>query len=146
MVDRTRQIEITGIEELNHLSDKVAPRVAHRLARGTVHWIAGQVRNAMRRRAHRDEGALQKAIVSKRRRGTPTEVISDVRITHGQGVKHNAWYWHFEEFGTVGRPANQFIQPSVDEFQPQIPGLYRSEFGKRLEKELVKQAKKARGK
>lgn len=141
-IERTRQIEITGIDELNHLASKVAPKVAHRLARGTVHKIAGIARNGMRRRAPKDDNVLRKAIKSKRRRGTPTEAVSDVRITHGRGVKHDAWYYHFVEYGTVKQPAQPFIRPEVDEIQPQIPNLYREEFGKRLEKELAKQARK----
>lgn len=140
-----RNIQISGIEELDHLASKVAPKVARRLARGTVHKIAGIARNGMRRRAPQQSKTLRKAIVSKRRRGTATEVVSDVRITHGRGVKHDAWYWHFVEFGTVQQPAQPFIRPEIDEIVPRIPDLYREEFGKRLEKELAKQAKKRGG-
>lgn len=144
-IERTRQIEITGVDELNDLTSKVSPRVAHRLARGTVQFIASMARNGMRRRAPKADNVLRKAIVSKRRRGTPTEAVSDVRITHGKGVKHDAWYWHFVEFGTVKHSAQPYIRPEIDEIQPQIPRIYRAEFGRRLEKELARQAAKRGG-
>ena len=138
MTVRDRQVHIEGLEALRKMSDQVAPKVARRLARATVHSIAGEVRNAMRQRAPKDDGTLRKAIKSKRRRGRPDEAVSDVRIEHGRTVKNNAWYWHFIEFGTTKHTAQPFIQPTVDEYAPRIPTIYREEFGRRLEKELAK--------
>lgn len=137
---RTREVQITGLKELRAMSEKVAPKVAMRLARNAVHKTAGQVRNAMRKRAPRDDGTLRKAIHTKRRRGTPDTVVSDVRIAHGNTVKHDAWYWHFIEFGTVKTAAKPFIRPTVDEFEQQIPKIFRDEFGKQLERQLAKEA------
>ena len=137
---RTREVQITGLKELRAMSEKVAPKVAMRLARNSVHKTAGQVRNAMRKRAPRDDGTLRKAIHTKRRRGTPDTVVSDVRIAHGNTVKRDAWYWHFIEFGTVKTAAKPFIRPTVDEFEQQIPGIFRDEFGKQLERQLAKEA------
>lgn len=140
MTTRTREVHLTGLKELRTMSDKVAPRVAIRLARNAVNKTAGQVRNAMRKRAPRDDGTLRKAIHTKRRRGTRETVVSDVRIAHGKTVKNDAWYWHFVEFGTVTKSARPFIRPTVDEFAPKLPGIFRAEFGKQLERELSKQA------
>lgn len=131
-------VELTGLEELQKTLEKVAPNEARNLARSTVHWVAGQVRNGMRKRAPKDEGTLRKAIIAKRRRGKPGEAVSDVRITHGRGVKHDAFYWHMIEFGTERQSAQPFIEPTVAEIEPQIPKIYRDEFGKRLEKKLAK--------
>ena len=142
MSNRTRQVHIEGLPELRQMSERIAPRTANRLARATVHWIAGQVRNAMRQRSPKDDGILRRAINSVRRRGTPTEAVSDVRVSHGAGVKHDAWYWHFIEFGTVKQPAQPYIQPTIDEMTPKIPAMYREHFGKRLERELEKEARK----
>ena len=41
-----------------------------------------------------------------------------------------------------GQPAQPFITPSVEEMTPQIPQIYRDEFGKRLEKLMAKKAKR----
>jgi len=142
MVERTRHVEISGLKEFKKMADKIAPRRARALARSAVHAVAGEVRNEMRRRAPKDEGTLRKAIHSKRRRGSPVEAVSDVRISHGRGAKHDAWYWHMIEFGTTKAPAQPFIRPAVDKLQGQVPQMFRDHFGKRLEKELDKEAKK----
>lgn len=142
MTRRDRQIHLEGLQELDQMATRIAPRVAHRLARATVHKIAGEVRKRMRQKAPKDDGTLRKSIHTQRRRGTPTEAVSDVRISHGQNVKHDAWYWRFVEFGTVLRAGQPFVQPTIDEMTPKIPQLYREEFGRRLERELEREHRK----
>lgn len=139
---RDQEVSISGLTKLTNMSRKIAPKVARRLARGTVHKIAGQMRNEMRRKAPKDDGTLRKAIHTKRRRGTPTMAVSDVRIAKGRNAKHDAWYWHFVEFGTVRSAAQPFIAPTITEFEPKIPRMMADDFGKRLKKELNKQARK----
>lgn len=95
----------------------------------------------MRQRAPQANNVLRKAIISKRQRGTPLEAISDVIVTHGRGARHDAWYWHFVEFGTVKHRAQPFIRPTVQEITPRIPQIYRQEFGRRLERELERIAR-----
>ena len=135
-------VSIDGLEELNYMAERVSPRVANRLSRNTVNYLAGQLRNAMRKRAPKDKGTLRRAIHVVRRKGTPTNAVSDVRVGHGRGARWDAWYWHFIEFGTIRHGAQPFIQPTIDEFTPQMPAIYRKEFGRRLEKQLEKEALK----
>jgi HK97 gp10 family phage protein len=137
-----KQVHVEGLKELHDMAGKVAPRVAIQLARATVHKIAGLARNAMKKRAPKDEGTLRKAIVAVRRRGTPDMAVSDVRIAHGKGQKNDAWYWHFKEYGTVNQSATPFIQPTIAEFESQIPAIYREEFGRKLEQRLARDAKR----
>lgn len=141
MTRRGREIQLEGLEELQHMAEKVSPREARNLARSTVHWIAGQARDRMRQRAPVDEATLRKAIHSKRKRARPGEAISDVRISHGSDAKHDAWHWHFVEFGTTKHSAQPYIVPTIEEIGPQVPNMYRDEFGKRLEKRLNAKAK-----
>lgn len=133
---------IEGMEELVSNLTGVMPREARNLARGAVQGVAAKVRNNMRSKAPKDTGELRKAIVAVRRRGTATQVASDVWINHGKGQKYNAWYWHFLEFGTQDQPAQPFVTPSVEEMSPKIPQIYRDEFGKRLEKLMAKKAQR----
>lgn len=136
-------MSIEGLDEvLENLTD-VLPREAKNLARSTVHGIAGKVRTSMRQKAPRRKGTLRKAIVAVRRRGAQTQVASDVWINHGKGQKHDAWYWHFVEWGTQDQPAQPYINPTVEEITPKIPAIYRDEFGKRLEKLMARKASKA---
>lgn len=141
-IQRMREAHIEGLEELKEMVDKISPKIANKLARQAVHAVAGETRDAMRKRAPRQTGTLRKAIISKRRRGKPWLAVSDVRITHGKNVKHDAWYYHMVEFGTTKSQAKPFIRPTVDKITPQIPSLYRKHFGEKLEKELQKEAKK----
>ena len=142
MARRAREMQITGVQELERMTSQIAPRRARNLARSTVHYIAGQVRREMRRRAPRDEGTLRRAIKSVRRRMRGNQAISDVRIEHGSQAKHNAWHWHFIEFGTLHKSAQPYIRPTVEDMTPRIPAIYRKEFGARLEKQLAKDAMK----
>ena len=135
-------VSIDGLEELNYMAERVSPRVALNLATQTVNYIAGEVRKQARRRAPKDSGTLRKAIRNVRRRGKPDTVIVDVRVAHGKDAAHDGFYWHFIEFGTVRQGAQPFIAPTVQQIEPQIPEMYRKEFGKRLEKQLEKEAKK----
>lgn len=142
MASRSREVEITGVKELEKMARKVAPRTARNLARGTVHYVAGQVRNGMRQKAPKDEGDLRRAIKTQRRKMRGYMAISDVRISHGKGIRFDAFYWHFEEFGTRQKAAVPYIRPTVEEYTSQIPGIYRREFGRRLERQLEKDAAK----
>lgn len=142
MSARSHSIHIDGIEELRHLTHNVSPRVSLQLARSTVHGIAGQIRNAMRKRAPQATNTTRKAIHTKRRRGTPEEVVSEVRIAHGAGVQHDAWYWKFLEFGTIKQPAQPFVRPVVEEFEGKIPEIYKAEFFRKLQARLVREARK----
>lgn len=142
MVDRSRQIHMTGLKDFRKMCKDIAPKQAKNLARSTVHGVAGQVRNEMRKKAPRDEGDLRKAIKSVRRSMQGNTAISDVRIEHGNRAKYDAWYWHFIEFGTLKQPEQPFIRPTVSEIEPQIPAIFEEQFAKRLEKKLSQIAKR----
>lgn len=163
---RAQGMAIEGMEELVQTLNDFMPREARNLARSVVHASAGKVRNRMRQRAPKDTGTLRKAITTKRGRGTPTRVFSDVLITKGKGQTNDAWYWHFVEFGTKGysagetrrdaggksrgvmrrnvpaRSAQPFITPSVEEMRPELPRIFREEWGKKLEKAIARKARK----
>ncbi len=142
MADRNRQFEITGIEEFRKMAGTLAPRQARNLARSTVHGVAGEIRKQMKKKAPKDDGTLRKAIKAKRRKMQGNTAISDVRIEHGNGVKNDAWYWHFSEFGTTHHSAQPYIRPTVSEVEPQLPQIFQREFAKKLEKALAREAKR----
>jgi len=145
MVARTREVRLDGLEELDRMASRIAPNRARALARSSVHKVAGVARDEMRQQApkgDKDGGTLRKAIFTKRERGTQDSVSSAVRIAHGKTAKHDAWYWHMVEFENTRQTKQSFIQPTVDDVQPKLPNLYREEFGRRLEKELEREARK----
>jgi HK97 gp10 family phage protein len=138
-------IRIEGLDELNKTLSELAPREAVNILRSTVHGVAGEVRDEMRRGAPEDSGDLKKSIFTQRRRVTGDDVISDVRIRHGKGQKYNAWYWRFLEFGTVDRPrGDPFIVPAVERIAPRMNAIFREQFGKKFEAAMVRKAKRAK--
>lgn len=139
-------ISIDGFDELQDILKNVAPREARNLLRNATQATAGKVRDEMRKRVRTqsyDEGTLRKAIVSRRERVQGDEVASTVRITHGKGAMNDAWYWHFVNSGTVNMVARPFIEPSVESIRPQLPAIFREEFGKKYEALLRRKAKRA---
>ena len=135
-------IQIDGLDEFHSMLREVMPHQARNILRATVQGVASDVAKQMRKRAPKNEGDLRKAIKAKRRRGSPDEIVSEVRIEHGKGAKNNAWYWHFVEFGTTYTAGTPFIIPTVENMSPQIPAIFREQFGKKYEQALARIAKR----
>ena len=129
-------VKIEGLEEVIEQLTGVLPREAKNLARSAVHSIASQMRDEIRREAPVDTGTLRKSIFSYRRRGTATQVVSEVR------ARKSGFYWRFIEFGTVNQPARPFVNPTVERMRGLIVGIFRNQLGKRLEKLMAKKAKR----
>ncbi len=137
-------MSIEGLDAVSDVLAKVGPREARNLLRNTVHAVAGQLRDDMRQRAPKDEGTLRKAITAKREKMRGNQVASNITITHGKGVRHNAFYWHMVEYGTVKDQAQPFITPSVEAMRPQIPGIFTREFGAKYQELMQRKLKAAR--
>lgn len=138
------QLELQGAEELEKLLGDISTRSATNIMRNTLTDMARDVAKEMKRRAPKDQGILRKAIKAKRDRARPGQVSASVYITHGKGEKYNAFYWHMIENGTVDKPAQPFIRPSVEDFRQRQPQIMRDQFGKRYEKEMARLAKKGK--
>lgn len=139
-------MSIEGLDAVSDVLAKVAPREARNLLRNTVHAVAGQVRDEMRKRVKEtveDTGTLRKAITAKREKMRGNQVASNITITHGKAVRHNAFYWHMVEYGTVKDQAQPFITPSVEAMRPQIPGIFTREFGAKYEQMMARKLKQA---
>jgi HK97 gp10 family phage protein len=139
---KAQGMAIEGLEEVVQSLTHLMPNEVRNLSRAAIHGTAGEVAKNMRRRAPKDTGTLRKAIKTKRNRGTPTQISSDVLITHGKGQKNDAWYWHFAEFGTSKAPAQPFVNPSVEEIRPKLPDIFRDQVGKKLEALMKRKAKR----
>jgi HK97 gp10 family phage protein len=134
---------IEGLEEVSEMLVGLMPREVKNLSRSAVHGVAGEIAKNMKSRAPKDTGTLRRAIKTKRNRGTPDQVSSDVIITHGKGQKNDAWYFHFVEWGTqLGQAAQPFIVPSIEEMRPKLPGIFREQVGKKLEALMKRKAKR----
>lgn len=137
-------VKIEGLEELRETLEKTMPREAKNILRRTTYGIATKIRDQVKERAPAKTGALKRSIKAKRNRDTRTNISSSVIADRSGGRTGSGYHWHFLEFGTVKMPAQPFINPTVEQMRPQVPELYRNEFGKQLEKEMKKRAKKKR--
>ncbi len=120
----------------------LAPRESRNLTRRVVVRLARLVRDDVRAAARsvvtRRTGRLFKAIRSKRERGRPDVFEASVTIHLQAGGAPTAPHWHLIEFGTVKQRPRPFIAPTVKEWEPRIPRVYRDEFGRQLERQLAK--------
>lgn len=123
----------------------LAPRESRNLSRRVVVKLAALVRDDVRAAARsvvdRRTGRLFKAIRSKRERGRPDVFEASVTIHLQSGGAPTAPHWHLIEFGTVKQRPRPFIAPTVKEWEPKLPRVYREEFGKQLERQLAKREK-----
>lgn len=141
-------VKVEGLKQLTKMFGDLAPREAKNLSRRLVVKIAALVRKdvlkSARQKVKEHTGNLFKAIRSKRDKGNErrgvfeASVVINLRPSKGTIAPH----WHFIEFGTVKQTATPFIAPVVRVWEQKMPGVYRQEFGKQLEKELAKKAKR----
>ena len=101
---------------------KALPRNLERKAyRQSLGAAASAMREAIRRAAPRDQGLLRKAIKS---RVNSRDLTGEIYVTHGVGVKYDAFYWHFVEYGTSRLPANPFLRPAFEDSQDDVVDVY----------------------
>jgi len=125
-------IEIRNAEQVKHILETVTPRVSKNLVRSTVHGVAGEVRDEIKRVAPDDprtrKGDIKRTTKSKRERQRGSYFSSTVRI--------GAFYWKFLEFGTVKISARNFVLRSAEKIRPKLPVIFRKQFGSKLEAAL----------
>jgi HK97 gp10 family phage protein len=127
---------VEGAQDLRDLLRNYAPNEARNIMRATVHGVAGFVRDVMKGRIKKKSHQAEKSIKAVRRRGSETEIVSDVR---GGAT---APYLIMLNYGTSNTEAQPFIEPTVEEVRPDLPKIYREEFGDKLVKSIARKAKK----
>jgi HK97 gp10 family phage protein len=135
---------ISGIEEVQDILTKVAPRHARNLTRATVQAVASKVAKLAKQNAPKNTGNLKKAIKAKREKSHPDNPQSVVYVQTRKGSRNDGFYWRFIEKGTINLPERPFIRPARDSVRADLPRIYTEEFGKKLEKALAREAKKAK--
>jgi HK97 gp10 family phage protein len=121
-------LEQRGAENMARIFESIAPNEAAKLARNTIHGVAGDVRNEIKAGAPVGaSGELKKAFKVKRRRMRFGVIVSDV-VAMGR-----AFYWRFIEYGErPGVPANPFILRAVRRLESRLPRILRQQFTKKL--------------
>ena len=65
-------------------------------------------------------------------------IEASVNITKGTGATHDAWHWHFIEFGTTRLPARPFIIPAAERMRAKMLDIFENKFFKQLAKAVAK--------
>lgn len=130
-------VELRGLDDVNNLLTKIAPREAFNIMRATVHGIAGGIAKDAKALAPEDEGDLRQAIKPKRERPVRGYLLSTVR------VNPVAFYWRFLEYGQGpdGEEHAMFMQ-AVDKFRQDMNRIFLNQFGKKWEAALKRAAKR----
>lgn len=136
-------IRIEGMRELTETLKDVSPAEGRRIARRTVTRIGRLVRDSARQRAPEGPtGNLKRSIKSRGARGGPDEAGAKVYADKSGGRTGSGYHWHLLEFGTVKMPAQPFINPTLEEYRPAIPVIYRREWWPQYSKEMEKRARR----
>lgn len=131
-------IEIEGLEDVQNMLEKIAPREARNLMRSTIAGVASEARKDIKARAPvGNTKNLKKAVKAKRRRSPPDNPVSDVIIGK------DAFYWFMLEKGFVpGAAKQEFVRPVAHRIRAEFPRIVTQQFGKKLERRLKTLAKK----
>lgn len=131
-------VEVENEEEIKKILTQIAPKEAKRIIRRTMTKSAAEIRNIARSRVRTRTRTLNKAIVSKRDRGTKTSFESSVWVKHGRGVNHSAFYWRFQEWGTRAKSGQPFLTPAFVKGKQQFFRFFKTVFFRELIKEMKK--------
>ena len=138
-------LSVEGVDDIKKMLSDLAPREARNLMRATIHGVASEIAKDARRSAPRGASKnLSKAVKAKRKKSHPDRPVSEVRVEHGRGAKHDAWYWWFVERGTknVNYPRQEYLGPSIEAAKKDMDSRIRSQVGKKLEQLLARKAKR----
>ena len=137
-------LKVEGMRELRKTLTQVSPAEARRIARRTVTAIARGVRDDARKRAPVDTGDLKRAVKSRQTRGERDEAAAQVWADRSGGRTGRAYHWHLLEFGTEKMPAQPFLNPTIEEWRSNMPGIYRRQWYTEYAREMEKRARKQR--
>ena len=153
-------MQVKGLRELGEAMRGLADDVNKKVARQAVAAGAKIVRDDARRRAPRDSGNLQAAVVMKnlgKTRLTARYVVAtrsgktaDVKAgkaaarsgdaSQRRAVGKDAFYGAFQEFGTVKAPAQPFMRPAFEENQQAAIDAMATRLAQRIKRAKAKAA------
>ena len=121
-------MKVTGIKEVEHVLQVLAPREATNILRSTVHGVAGAARDEARRHMSVDTGKMKASTKTRRRRSKGTRIRSDVMVTKA------AYYWRFREYGQGPDGTEDAMFLKATEFlRKNLRSMFREQFGKKFE-------------
>lgn len=120
------QIKVEGVEDVEHLLGKIAPRHANNIMRSTVHGMAAEISKEAKKFAPEDEGTLIANIKPLRRKVRNGLARSDVI------VGPDAFYWRFLEYGTMKLGEVAYFAAAIEVFRGQMREMFLRQFLKKF--------------
>lgn len=136
-------VEVIGLEDVREQLLGVGVREGRNLMRATIRGVTSRVRKGAANRVSVLTGKTKRSLKIRQKKSHPDKPTFEVLVGSGKGVKYDAFYWRFVEYGTRISPAKPFIRPAVEEVRAQLPSILRSEFGQKWEKAVARKRKKA---
>lgn len=129
-------MKLRGVDDVDHVLSRIAPRQAKNIMRSTVHDMAKQVRDDARDGMPEDEGTMKKVTRHKRERVVMNKIRSTVR------VGFDAFYWRFLEYGDgPDRIAHDFFLKAVHKLRSNMTSRFLTSFGDKFERALARARK-----
>jgi len=133
------KITLRGVDDVNDLLGRIAPRQATNIMRATVHDMAGEVRKDAKANVPVDEGDLRRAIKARREQVKHGKIASTVRVGRG------SFYWRFLEYGDGPDGVEYaFFARAVEKLSRNMHKQFPLSFGKKWEAAL-RRARKRNG-
>lgn len=132
------EIEVKGLRELTKKMDKL--RLSFKDSRKLIDPATREAikipYKAMKRAAPVDTGTLRRAIKMRKKKGR-----QQIIITKGRGQKNDAWYWHFVEFGHLGKNGlwqspKKFLKRALGRTKNTAIKKFYTEFKKNVERKV----------
>ena len=128
---------LKGIEDVDRLLSRIAPREGVNLMRATVHDMAKQVRDDARAGMPVDDGVMVAVTKHRREKTTGDRARSTVR------VGPDAFYWRFLEYGDgPDGVAYDFFLRAVQLMRTQMEFRFLTSFGAKFEKALERRRRR----
>lgn len=142
-------MEIRGVSGVKQVLSDIGPKHSKNLLRSTVHGVAGELRDNIRATAPSDgaPALLRTTFKTKRRRGTPTMIRSDVvagYMPRRRGGKGVGPVWRWLEFGTTKIEPRGWILRAAMALMPRVPEIFMRQFGQKLESAVNRALKRQR--
>lgn len=131
---------LRGVDDVNDLLGRIAPRQATNIMRATVHDMAGEVRKDAKANVPVDEGDLRRAIKARREQVKYGKISSTVRVGRA------AFYWRFLEYGDGPDGVEYaFFARAVEKLSRNMHRQFLLSFGKKWEAALTRARKRNGG-
>ena len=126
-------VKIEGADEIAKALREMDQTLRKRAYRSALNAGANVVLKKAQARVPVREGTLKKAL-TKRVSVTNNSHSAGVGWTHGTDAKHDAWYGHIVEYGSVNYEARPFVRPALDESESEIIKIYEEALNKAIDR------------